>query len=276
MKQVLMGVNEVLGGYDAVSAIYPYVPSVSLWRAWEFAAYRRYSLKEPVLDVGCGDGGFFRLVWPSISDVTGVDMNPTVVEAARRSAVYKRVDLALAHQLPGDRGTFASAFANCSIEHMDHLPEVLTSIRRSLRTGAMFLLSVVTDKFNEWATLPLLIERMGQPEWSRELRRSFKDYHHLVNPLPPDAWIAHLLKAGFDVIDHIPIVPEVTSRLFLLVDQLWHVESSAGALGDAFACWLVKTKDFPRAFRQILAGALMMERDWSIGSGAVFVARSRT
>ena len=62
MKQILMEVDEVLRGYDAISAIYPYVPSVSLWRAWEFAAYRRYSLKEPVLDVGCGDGGFFRLV----------------------------------------------------------------------------------------------------------------------------------------------------------------------------------------------------------------------
>ena len=76
-------------------------------------------------------------------------MNPTVVEAARRSAVYKRVHLAPAHRLGVDRETFASAFANCSIEHMDHLPEVLTSIRRTLRTGALFLLNMVTDKFNE-------------------------------------------------------------------------------------------------------------------------------
>jgi SAM-dependent methyltransferase len=276
MKQVVMGVDEVLCGYDAVSAIYPYVPSVSLWRAWEFAAYRRYALKEPVLDVGCGDGGFFRLVWPSISNVAGIDMSPAVVETARRSGVYRRVDLAPAHQLPVDRETFASAFANCSIEHMDHLPEVLAGIRRSLRPGATFLLSVVTDKFNEWATLPLLIERMGRPEWSTELRKNFKDYHHLVNPLAPDVWAAHLMKASFDVIDHVPIVPEVTSRLFLLVDQLWHVESRAGALGDALGSWLAKTRDFPQAFRQILAGALTMERDWSIGSGAVFVARSRS
>jgi len=271
-----MEAEEVLWGYDAVSALYPYAPSMNLWRAWEFAAYQHYSLTEPALDVGCGDGRFFRLVWPNISDVTGVDMSPTVVAAAQRSAVYKQVYLAPAHELPVASETFASAFANCSIEHMDRLPDVLINIRRSLKSGAMFMLSVVTDKFNDWATLPLLIEQMGKPEWSKELRTSFKDYHHLVNPLPRDVWVASLEEAGFDVIEHVPIVPEVTSRLFLLVDQLWHIETRDGALGDALAAWLVRASDFPQAFRQIFAGTLRMEHDWSVGSGAVFMVRKRS
>ena len=155
MRQVLIEAEEVLSGYDAV------LPSMNLRRAWEFAAYRRYSLTEPALDIGCGDGRFFRLVWPSISDVTGGDMNPAVVEAAKQSGVYGKVYLAPAHRLPVRNNTFASAFANCSLEHMDHLPDVLTSIRHSLKRGAMFALSVVTDKFNDWAALPLLMEQMA-------------------------------------------------------------------------------------------------------------------
>jgi hypothetical protein len=39
-----------------------YVANTDIWRAWEYAACYSFTLPEPVLDVGCGDGYFFRLV----------------------------------------------------------------------------------------------------------------------------------------------------------------------------------------------------------------------
>ena len=73
MIEKLLVPDDVLAGYDRVSALYPAVPPITLWRAWEVAAYGHLELEEPVLDVGCGDGRFFQLCWPGISDVVGLD-----------------------------------------------------------------------------------------------------------------------------------------------------------------------------------------------------------
>jgi SAM-dependent methyltransferase len=273
MKQSILSLNEVLAGYDAVSQLYPHTPPMSLWRAWEYAAYRRYALAEPVLDVGCGDGRFFRLMWPHVHDVTGVDISAAVVEAALQTGVYRTVHVVAAQQLPVPPERFASAFANCSLEHMDHLSEVLACIREAVRVGGFFLLSVVTEKFVEWAALPLLANLIGEPRRAHFLQAEYEDYHHLVNPLPVEVWVECLERAGFEVLDHTPIIPEMTSRLFLFLDHLWHVRSPTGELGDALHPYLATLPNFRQGLRQVLAGVLQLERNYSIGSGAVFCTR---
>jgi SAM-dependent methyltransferase len=270
MKQCRPTFDEVLSGYSAVSQLYRYIPSMVIWQGWEYAAYQ---LSELVLDVGCGDGRFFRQVWPRIRDVVGVDIEPGIVEAARRSEVYRRVHMAPAHLMPVQSESFASVFANCSLEHMDRLPEVLNSVWRSLRSDSLFLLSVETDKFLEWATLPLLVDQLGESEQALILRTQFEAYHHLVNPCPLEVWTEHLEKAGFEILEHIPIMPEMTSRLFLFLDHLWHIRRPGGELGDFLHTYLVRLPDFPQAFQQVVAGILQAEQDWSAGSGAILWAR---
>lgn len=273
MKQRLLSAEEVLTGYDAVSQLYPHIPPMLIWRAWEYAAYQHYKLSEPVLDVGCGDGRFFQLVWPQVQDVVGVDIDSGVADSARRSGAYREVYAAPAHQLPVAPKCFVSAFANCSLEHMDHLSEVLSSIHRSLHVGGYFLLSVVTDRLLEWTMLPLLLDQVEEPKRARDLRIEYEAYHHLVNPLSLEVWTEHLEEAGFEILEYIPIVPEMTSRLFLFLDQLWHVRQASGELGDLLYSYLKELPSFLKAFRQILAGVLQMERDWSSGSGIVLWTR---
>jgi SAM-dependent methyltransferase len=275
MKLSVLCSDEVVTGYDAVSRLYPHVPPVSMWRAWEYAAYRRFALPEPALDIGCGDGQFFQIVWPGVRDVVGVDVDEGVIELVRRSGVYREAHAAPAHRLPVLPETFASAFANCSLEHMDHLPEVLRGIACGLRPGAPFLLSVVTDRFLEWATLPRLVEALGEPARARALQSDYERYHHLVNALPAETWAERLEDAGFEVLEHVPLLPELTSRLFLFLDHLWHVPRPAGELGNALFPFLSTLPDFRAAFGQALMGVMRMERDWSIGSGAVFQARRK-
>ena len=55
-----------------------------------------------------------------------------------------------------------SAFANYSLEPMDHFPDVLRGIARSLRPGASSLMSVVTHRFLEWAARPCLMDAVGE------------------------------------------------------------------------------------------------------------------
>jgi SAM-dependent methyltransferase len=272
LEQCLLTRDEILAGYRELIHLYPYIPSAMLWRAWEFAAYRRYTLPEPVLDIGCGDGHFFRLVWPDVTDVIGIDHEPGAVIQAQKSGIYREVHRGAAQALPFDDQAFASAFANCSLEHMDDLPEVLWHIHRCLRPGGIFLLSVVTDKFVDWTALPALIKQAGAVAQGETLQRDYLTYHHLVNALPPQAWASQLANAGLKVEHHVPIVPELTGRLFLFIDQLWHFKSETGEWGDQLPILFATWPNFTAGLKDVLRGVLLMERNWQIGCGAVFRA----
>ncbi|HLX62167.1 MAG TPA: class I SAM-dependent methyltransferase [Planctomycetota bacterium] len=264
--------GEILAAYDRVSQLYPRIPSMSAWRSFEFAGYRRFQLIEPVLDIGCGDGQFFRLLWPDVKIVEGVDFNPATAEAARHSGVYRSVHAAPADKMPIHESAYASAFANCSLEHMDNLHGVLNAIARNLRPGAPFVLSVVTDKFIEWQMLPLLIEKSGAPDLARRLAQDHIDYHNLVNALPAEVWAQKIQAAGFEIEEHIPIVPELSSRLILFFDQLWHVSQPGGELGSQIHAQLERFPNFRAAYRRILRGVIEMETGTSGYSGAIFKA----
>ena len=259
MVQKGLSVPEVLAGYDAVSALYPHVPGLSLWRAWEYAAYQRYQRPEPVLDIGCGDGQYFRLVWPNIQNVSGVDFNHEVVELARKFGIYREVYEAPAQHLPVPPRSFASAFANCSLEHMDDVSQVLRGIHDAVKPGAPFLLSVVTEKFVEWRTLPRVAEWIGAVDRAGDIQAGYERYHHLVNPFPVEVWVDKLGGAGFEVLEHIPILPEMVSRIFLLIDTLWHIpKPGGGEFGELMYPYFQSLPNFPDGLRLVLEGALRM------------------
>jgi ubiquinone/menaquinone biosynthesis C-methylase UbiE len=272
----ILAAEQVLQAYDRVSELYPHIPSLGHWRAWEYAAYRHHRLDGRILDLGCGDGRYFRLLWPQAANVVGVDMSPGVAELGRQSGVYCEVHVAPAHQVPEADASFDHVFANCSLEHMDHLDAVLAEIHRCLRPRGTLLCSVVTDRFVQWALLPTLISMAGFDEAAAALQREFIDYHHVANPFSVDDWVKSFDRSGLIAEEHIPILPKHNSGIFLLMDSLWHVKRAGGGeMGDTIFPFLATNANFPGAFRKILDGLLQMETDWRDCSGAVFLVRKR-
>jgi SAM-dependent methyltransferase len=273
--QRLLTVEEVMGGYGQLSKLYPHVPSMSIWRAWEYAAYNRYQLQEPVLDVGCGDGCYFKLVWPDLRDVVGIDIDPEAVSAARASGVYRDVRMVSAQDMPFAAESFSSVFANCSLEHMNNLPAVLRRIEHVLKPGGDFLLSVVTEKFIEWSTLPGLLDLAGSPERAACIRNEYLNFHHLVSALSPASWMHELHTAGFEVVDYLPILPELIGRFDLFVDTLWHVQSAGSEFGATLQPYFQSLRGFPEALGGIIHNLMLAEKDWETTCGAVFYVRKR-
>ena len=155
---------------------------------------------------------------------------------------------------------------------------MLANIHRSLRPGGAFLFSVVTDRWGAWATLPLIVELAGDAERASALKRQHDAYHHLVNGFPAAKWAGLLVEAGFELVEHVPIVPEVTARIVTFFDHLWHLprpNTPGGEVGSELHPILVSLPDFPGGFRKVLEGAMTMERDPATGAGAIFWARKR-
>ena len=268
-QPVRLSVEELEEGWRAVAGLYPWYPSMILWRGWEFAAYRRFVLPEPVLDIGCGDGRFFRLVFPDCQDVVGVELEQGTARNALDSGVYRDVHVMAADALPATAERFGSAFANCSLEHMDNLHDVLSGIHASLQPGAPFLCSVVTDHFTKWSPLPIVLEAAGAPALAREVQSGHEAYHHLANPLSREEWCSAFEHAGFIVEQHIPIVPELAARLFLFVDQFVHLPRGASEWSEPLAEYLRHFPAFPVEFHRVLSAIMAMEQNCEDGAGFV-------
>jgi SAM-dependent methyltransferase len=181
--------------------------------------------------------------------------------------------VAPADRLPFAAGSFSSAFANCALEHMDHLPVVLKSVHDVLRPGGTFLCSVATDKFLEWAVLPMLLRLLGDDARGAALQRQHDRYHHHVNLFPADGWAGRFRGAGFEVVEHVPIVPEVTARAQVMLDQLWHLPRGDHELGLDLHHYFQTLPHFADGLRRILDGLLTMEKNPAVGGGAIFLAR---
>ncbi len=274
MKTIELSNRQILKGYDAVTAIYANIPPLSHWRAWEYAAYQNYRLKGKVLDLGCGDGKYFRLLWPNLNNVVGVDHDLSVAELSRKSGVYRSVHVGPAHKVPEQDSSFDHVFANCSLEHMDDLDLVIAEIFRCLKPGGSLLCSVVTNRFIDWSLLPKAVASTGNVAIAETLQRDFLTYHHLSNPLSVDEWITRFSYAGLSVIEHYPILPKNNGIAWLMMDSVWHLKEAAGPeFGSKIYSYLSKNTSFSKAYRKIFQGLLEMETDRRDGCGAVFFLR---
>ena len=273
IKQRRLRLEELLGAYDALAPLYGHVPPLIFWRSWELAAYKLLSLAEPVLDIGCGDGLFFRTAFPSIREVIGVDSDSAVAAHAARTGIYRGVAVARADALPVETGSFASAFANCSIEHMDSLDSVLTEAARALRQDGIFLLSVVTDRFVSWAPLAKLLSVCRAGDAGLLIQDQHVAYHHLVNAMPVPEWRDRLRFAGFRVVEEVPIVTGAAGQAFLLLDQLWHVQRERGEFGQQMFEWMQQTPRSMSGMREIFGGLLTMSAESDDHAGVVLLAR---
>lgn len=101
---------------------------------------RRYPL---VLDLGCGTGLCGRLIQPHAGAVDGVDLAPAMVEQARASGAYRRVEQGdllgfLQSQTdPADLVIAADVFI-----YVGALDAVFAAVRQRLRPGGRFAFSV--------------------------------------------------------------------------------------------------------------------------------------
>src|SRR6266542_2974275 len=112
------------------------IASVSgiIWRSWEIAALSKIVLKRPVLDLGCGDGKFSKIVFAQKLDY-GLDISDLNINKAKKNYAYLEYFVASAANIPLPKQSVQTVFSNSVFEHIKNLDPVLSEISRILKPG---------------------------------------------------------------------------------------------------------------------------------------------
>ncbi|EYB69462.1 hypothetical protein DEIPH_ctg005orf0013 [Deinococcus phoenicis] len=121
-----------------------------------------------VLDLGCGFGWFCRHAQEQgAREVVGLDLSEKMLARARSltpspAVTYLRADLEEV-QLPEAR--FDLIYSSLALHYLEHLPALLTQVRRALRPGGRFVFSVEHPVYTAPSHPGWLTDAAGRKTW---------------------------------------------------------------------------------------------------------------
>lgn len=184
----------------SLADVWWYEPGAALWRAVEANLVASQPLDRPVLDAGCGDGGFAFIIGDHTKMDVGVDISHIQLARAEHRGAHSQLrllNLADMGELPDEY--FGSAIANCVLEHIPDVEKALAELARVIRPGGKLVLTVPSEDFVRHTLLGrLLLTLHLRGLYARYDRRVADRYsHHHVCDL--GRWTEMLRRSGFQV-----------------------------------------------------------------------------
>lgn len=224
---------------------------LSLIRAKEAELYQKYlSLKRPVLDVGCGDGFFAKITFAkklkiknaklkikeNIIDV-GLDVKKSRVEEAIQSRVYEKVIVYDGKEMPFPDNSFNTVISNCVLEHIPDLDKTLKEIHRVLKSGGLFLTTVVAKPWEDYFFGNLIFGRFYK-NWMCKMQK----HHHLNTD---KQWSTLFKKHGFKIEERIGYLDKKAVRFIDIFHYLSFPSLISYKLWKKWVLWQDKPFIFP-------------------------------
>jgi SAM-dependent methyltransferase len=243
-------------------------------RYLECSILRRQAFERPVLDVGCGEGLFARMLFADQLD-TGIDPNSRELERARELGAYAELICCPGDRIPKPDGAFRTILSNSVLEHIPDLRPVLREVHRLLASDGRFYMTVPAPEFEQYTVGNEILTRLGLEGLASRYRRFCSEvlwrqchYYSL------DGWRKLVSSCGFTVLDSFTYDPRA---ICLLNDFLYPFSIVQAANKRLFNRWVLapsvrRTLMYPvaRAAHLALNGAQRAEN-----GGLVFLALAR-
>ncbi|MFV2045716.1 MAG: methyltransferase domain-containing protein, partial [Anaerolineales bacterium] len=141
--------NAKTGNYfEDFLKVYP--ASHALARGCEAMALSGANMQDPVMDIGCGDGSFMKVISGPYEIAVGVDRDRSVMKEARKTGRYRSLVVCDAESLPFRSNSLRTIVSNSVFEHLENLSAALKESKRVLRVGGELVLSVPNPRSDEW------------------------------------------------------------------------------------------------------------------------------
>jgi SAM-dependent methyltransferase len=186
---------------------------LAMERTMEANIYRSLPpMKRPILDIGCGEGLFAKLVFDGKIDV-GIDPNARELARAKAFDAYHELIECFGDRIPKPDGAFQTIVSNSVLEHIPDLEPVLREAHRLLKPGGRFYFTVPSENFDRYTVGDTVLSGLRLRGASARFRTFFNKFwrHHHYYTL--DGWKDLARRCGFEVVDGYTYNPRRTAML---------------------------------------------------------------
>ena len=243
-------------------------------RFLEARIYQRRSFQRPILDIGCGDGIFAKVVFGEKID-TGIDPNPGELEQARETGAYRELIECKGDAIAKPDGHYGTIFSNSVLEHIADIEPVFREAHRLLATGGRFYVTVPSHRFDEYSVVNQALCALGMRGLAARYRTFFNRFWRHYHFHSPDGWAALARRNGFAVAGIHTYGPKA---ICLLDDLLAPFSIVSFVIKKVFNRWVL----FPGLRRRVMApvaraGYRLLEGgDNARDGGLVFMELTKT
>ncbi len=172
--------------------------SGAIWRSHEIFALAGYSLKRPILDLGCGDGRYAKWVLNEKMDI-GLDISTRVIKKAEKNNAYFKYVVADANKIPLENGSVNTIFSNSAFEHFNNLNKPLSEINRILKKNGNLIFTTHSPSSMKFTSVKVL-RKLGLPFLAKLVEKIFVYQLQLHSLRTQEKWKELLESKGFAVI----------------------------------------------------------------------------
>lgn len=199
--------NDVLLRYMSMAPL-----ALAFERALEYRIYQKLPFTPPVLDIGCGDGLFAKVLFAEKID-TGVDPNRRELERARQLGAYDELIQCTGDAIPKPDGFYNTIFSNSALEHIRELEPVFREVHRLLAPGGLFYFTVPSQFFDQYTVVNQLLMALGLSRLAARYRQFYNSFWKQYHYYSLEGWEALARQSGFEMVESYTYDPKRICQL---------------------------------------------------------------
>lgn len=208
--------------------------ALAIERSLECQILSSQEFVRPVLDIGCGDGVFAKILFADRID-TGIDFDPAEIERARQYDRYEELICCGGASIPKEAGSFETIFSNSVLEHIPDVLSVLKEQYRLLRPGGRFYITVPTDEWEKASIPARSLRAAGLSALADKYAISYNGFWRHYHAYPEDQWVSLCRSVGFEVVGRKRYAPP---NVTTLLDALTFVAGPALVTKKVLGRWI--------------------------------------
>jgi ubiquinone/menaquinone biosynthesis C-methylase UbiE len=173
--------------------------ALAIERSMECEILSRVPFERPILDIGCGDGIFAKVLFAERVDI-GIDPNANELACARSLDAYVELLECRGDAIPRPDSCYRTIFSNSVLEHIPQVDRVLREAYRLLAPGGAFYLTVPSDRFEQYACISRLLSWLRLRRIQKLFRNFYNRFWAHYHCYSPELWAQRLRDAGFEIV----------------------------------------------------------------------------
>lgn len=253
-------------------------PSTALWRAVEArcicALLSKIVLKNPILDLGCGEGKFSSTIFSRGRVDIGLDISKDDVSKAKKSTTYKGVIVGDARALPFRNESFNVVFSNSVVEHILGIDKVLAETSRVLKKDGMFIFTVPSNQFGNYLFLRMFLQKVGLKKlacWYSKKRNELLNHYNCYDVA---TWRHKIEDVGLNVVEFKYYLSKSTIRVWDFLAICIFLVRMLSIFKPRFTVLLLaKTKKIRTSIFKRILYKYYYDQNCGIGGGLLIAAK---